>query len=106
MTYMRCDMHQWDCISHYPQLVCTYHDIMRQTLTKVISPTVSPESDSAKQHLCPSQDRIGLAHHSVSTYSPWADGLLVYVELQVYAEEELQSNGSEENVRHLSVCAG
>ena len=38
--------------------------------------------------------------------SPWANGLLVDVQLEVDAEPELEEDGEEEDVRHGAVRAG
>ena len=79
---------------------------MRETLPEVAAATVSPERDRAEEHLHPAQDGVHLADDAVQTHCPRTDGLLVYVQLEVDAEGELEGDRDEEDVGHLAVRSG
>ena len=79
---------------------------MRETLSEVPAATVPPERDRAEQHLRPAEDRIELPDDAVRADSPRAEGALVYVELEVDPERELEGEGGEEDVGHLAVRPG
>ena len=76
---------------------------MRETLSEVPAATVPPERDRAEQHLRPAEDREELPHDAVRADSPRAERALVYVELEVDPERELEGDGCEAAVRrHLA----
>ena len=84
----------------------TYHDVMCETLAEVAPTTVASERDCAEQHLHPSEDGVRLPYHSMQPNSPRSESLLVYVELEVNAQEELQADRDKEDARHLAVRPG
>ena len=76
---------------------------LKEVLTEVSTPTVSPKCGNAKQHLCPAKYWVYFSNYAMSNHSIWPYRLFMYVKFQVDSKNQLADNWDEKYRRERSM---